>query len=77
VALSNWGAWPARAGLPTISPYIKALFVLMVLLTSSRKLMGDFVNGVPTRVVGWLAAGVMILADVAMVFQIAAHGLPS
>jgi hypothetical protein len=39
--------------------------------------VGDFVNGVPTRVIGWSAASVMILADIAMVFQIAAHGLPS
>lgn len=53
------------------------LIVLLVLLTSSRKLMGDFVNGLLTRVIGWSAAGVMILADVAMVFQIAAHGLPA
>jgi NRAMP (natural resistance-associated macrophage protein)-like metal ion transporter len=53
------------------------LIVLLVLLTSSRKLMGDFVNGLPTRVIGWSAAGVMILADAGMVFQIAAHGLPS
>jgi Mn2+/Fe2+ NRAMP family transporter len=53
------------------------LIVLMLLLTSSRKLMGDFVNGVPTRMIGWSAASVMILADIAMVFQIAAHGLPT
>src|SRR6202030_4254808 len=53
------------------------LIVLLVLLTSSRKLMGDFVNGLPTRVIGWSAAGVMILADAGMVFQIAPHGLLS
>jgi Mn2+/Fe2+ NRAMP family transporter len=53
------------------------LIVLLVLLTSSRKLMGDFVNGIPTKVFGWTAAGVMILADVAMVYQVATKGLPS
>jgi Mn2+/Fe2+ NRAMP family transporter len=53
------------------------LIVLMLLLTSSHKLMGDFVNGLPTRVIGWSAAGVMILADLGMVVQIATHGLPS
>jgi Mn2+/Fe2+ NRAMP family transporter len=52
------------------------LIVLMLILTSSRKLMGDFVNGVPTRVIGWSAAGVMVVADIAMVFQVATHGLP-
>jgi hypothetical protein len=39
--------------------------------------MGEIMNGVRTRVIGWSAAGVMILADIAMVFQIAPHGLPS
>jgi len=52
------------------------LIVLLVLLTSSRKLMGDFVNGLPTQVFGWAAAAVMVLADVAMVYQVATKGLP-
>jgi Mn2+/Fe2+ NRAMP family transporter len=52
------------------------LIVLLLLLTSSRKLMGDFVNGIPTKVFGWAAAGVMVLADVAMVYQVATKGLP-
>jgi hypothetical protein len=38
--------------------------------------MGDCVNGVPTRVIGWPAAGVMIVADIAMAFQITPRGLP-
>ena len=53
------------------------LVVLMLILTSSRKLMGDFVNGLPTRVIGWAAAGVMVLADVAVVYQVATKGLPN
>jgi len=52
------------------------LIVLLVILTSSRKLMGDFVNGLPTRVFGWAAAAVMIVADVAMVYQVSTKGLP-
>jgi Mn2+/Fe2+ NRAMP family transporter len=52
------------------------LIVLMVILTSSRKLMGDFVNGLPTKVLGWAAAAVMIMADVALVYQVATKGLP-
>ena len=52
------------------------LIVLLLILTSSRKLMGDFVNGIPTRVFGWAAAGVMLLADVAVVYQVATKGLP-
>jgi hypothetical protein len=38
---------------------------------------GRLRNGVPIRMIGWSAASVMILADIAMVFQIAAHGLPT
>jgi Mn2+/Fe2+ NRAMP family transporter len=53
------------------------LIVLMLLLTSSRKLMGDFVNGVPTKVLGWAAAAVMVLADVALIYQVATKGLPA
>jgi Mn2+/Fe2+ NRAMP family transporter len=53
------------------------LVVLLLLLTSSRKLMGDYANGLPTKVIGWVAAGVMVLADVAMGYQVATNGLPS
>jgi Mn2+/Fe2+ NRAMP family transporter len=52
------------------------LIVLLLLLTSSRKLMGDFVNGLPTKVFGWAAAAVMLLADGALVYQVATKGLP-
>jgi NRAMP (natural resistance-associated macrophage protein)-like metal ion transporter len=52
------------------------LIVLLLLLTSSRKLMGDYANGLPTKVVGWVAVGVMVLADVAMGYQVATNGLP-
>jgi Mn2+/Fe2+ NRAMP family transporter len=53
------------------------LVVLLLLLTSSKKLMGDFVNGLPTKVIGWAAAAVMVLADVALAYQVAANGLPN
>ncbi|MDQ6719908.1 MAG: divalent metal cation transporter [Candidatus Dormibacteraeota bacterium] len=53
------------------------LVVLMLMLTSSRKLMGDFVNGLPTKVIGWAAAAVMFLADAAVVYQVATKGLPN
>jgi len=53
------------------------LIVLLLVLTSSRKLMGDFVNGLPTKVFGWAAAIVMVLADVAVVYQVATKGLPA
>jgi Mn2+/Fe2+ NRAMP family transporter len=53
------------------------LIILMLLLTSNRKLMGDFVNGLPTKLLGWAAAAVMVLADVAVVYQVATRGLPA
>lgn len=53
------------------------LIVLMLLITSSRKLMGDFINGVWTNAIGWAAAAVMVLADGALVYQVATQGLPS
>jgi len=53
------------------------LVVLLLLLTSSRKLMGDFVNGLPTKVIGWAAAGLMVLADVALAYQVLTKGLPN
>jgi Mn2+/Fe2+ NRAMP family transporter len=56
-----------------ISP---VLIVLLLVVTSSRKLMGDFVNGLPTKVFGSMAAVVMVLADVALVYQVATKGLP-
>jgi Mn2+/Fe2+ NRAMP family transporter len=52
------------------------LIVLMLLLTSNRKLMGDYVNRLPTKVIGWSAAAVMVLADLALADQVATHGLP-
>ena len=54
-----------------------ALIVLMLLLTSNRKLMGDYVNRLPTNVIGWSAAAVMVVADIATAYQVATHGLPA
>jgi Mn2+/Fe2+ NRAMP family transporter len=53
------------------------LVVLLLLLTSSRKVMGDFVNRTPTRVIGWIAVGVLVLADAAMVYSVVTSGLPT
>ena len=53
------------------------LIVLMLVLTSSRKVMGDFVNGMATNVIGSAAVGVMLFADAALVYQVAASGFPS
>jgi hypothetical protein len=39
--------------------------------------MGDFVNGIPTRVIGWAAVAVMVLADAALVYQVGTKGLPA
>jgi len=52
------------------------LVILLLILTSSRKLMGDFVNGIATNVIGWAAVALMILADLAVVYQVATKGLP-
>jgi Mn2+/Fe2+ NRAMP family transporter len=38
--------------------------------------MGDYVNGLPTKVIGWSAAAVMIVADIALAYQVATKGLP-
>ena len=56
-----------------ISP---VLIVLILLLTSSRKVMGDFVNRPLSIVFGGAAAVVMLLADMALVEQVATNGLP-
>ena len=42
------------------------LIVLVVLLTSDRKVMGDHVNPPLLRWLGWIAAGIMTAAAVAM-----------
>jgi Mn2+/Fe2+ NRAMP family transporter len=52
------------------------LIVILLLLTSSRKVMGDFVNGAMTKFWGWAAVAVMAGADVALIYQLATTGLP-
>ena len=42
------------------------LIVLVVLLTSDPKIMGDRVNSPLLRTLGWITAGVMAFAAVAM-----------
>jgi Mn2+/Fe2+ NRAMP family transporter len=46
------------------------LVVLLVRLTGSRKVMGDFANGTRLMVLGWLAVGVLVAADLALVFSV-------
>jgi NRAMP (natural resistance-associated macrophage protein)-like metal ion transporter len=57
-----------------IAPF---LVVLLLLLTSNKKLMGDFVNGTWTKVIGWGAVAVLTVADSALVYTIATQGIPS
>ena len=52
------------------------LIVILLLLTSSRKVMGDFVNGALTKFWGWAAVVVMAGANVALIYQLATSGLP-
>ncbi len=52
------------------------LVVLLLLLTSSRKVMGDFVNNRAIKVIGWLAVAVLVVADVAMFSTVITKGLP-
>ena len=54
------------------------LIALLILLTSSRKVMGDFVNGPAQQRASRVPPSVvMVLADVSLAVQVAAHGLPS
>lgn len=56
-----------------IAPF---LVVLLLLLTSSSRVMGDFTIGAASRTVGWIAVGVLVAADVALVYTVATQGLP-
>lgn len=53
------------------------LIVLMLMVTSSRKLMGDFANGITTKAFGWAAVAVMVVMDLALIYQVAVKGLPA
>jgi len=52
------------------------LVVFLVRLTSTRAVMGDFVNRKAVMVLGWLAVAVLLVADVALVYSVAANGWP-
>src|SRR5579875_2239890 len=54
-----------------------ALVVLLLLLTSSRTVMGDVANTLPIKVIGWAAVAVLVLADVAMLYSVVTQGLPT
>jgi Mn2+/Fe2+ NRAMP family transporter len=53
---------------------VPVLILLLVRLTSSWKVMGDFANGLMTNVLGWTAFAVLIAADVAMLTTFVANG---
>ena len=55
---------------------IAPVLVVLLLLTSSRKVMGDFVNSRWTKLIGWAAVAVLVVADLAMVYSVATNGLP-
>lgn len=52
------------------------LVVLLLLLTSSSKVMGEFINSRATTIIGWLAVAVLVVADLAMFYSIATKGFP-
>jgi Mn2+/Fe2+ NRAMP family transporter len=56
-----------------IAPF---LVVLLVLLCSSRAVMGDFVVGRLSRTFGWIGVAVLVAADLAMIYSVATQGLP-
>jgi len=46
------------------------VLVLIVLLASSKKIMGRWVSGPVTRVIGWIATSLMIIAGLATIYSI-------
>lgn len=42
------------------------ILVLIILISSSKKIMGKYVNSLPTKIIGWLAVGVMTAAVLLM-----------
>ena len=52
------------------------LIVLVLILTCSKKVMGEFVNSRLTTAMGVAAVAILVLADVAMVYTVATGGLP-
>jgi Mn2+/Fe2+ NRAMP family transporter len=56
-----------------IAPF---LILLLLRLSSSRKVMGEFVNGRWTNIIAGATIGVMLVADGALVYTVATSGLP-
>jgi Mn2+/Fe2+ NRAMP family transporter len=52
------------------------LVALLVLLTTSRRVMGDFANGPLLSALGWLTVLVLLAADAGMVVSVIGNGLP-
>jgi Mn2+/Fe2+ NRAMP family transporter len=53
------------------------LVVLLLLLTSNRKVMGEFTNNRAGAIIGWIAVAVLVVADLAMFYSLATKGFPS
>jgi Mn2+/Fe2+ NRAMP family transporter len=47
------------------------LVVLLVRLTASQEVMGEFVNSTVVTIVGWLTVGVLVSADIALIVSVA------
>lgn len=73
VALNFIGLDPMKAliysavGNGLVAPVV---LVLIVLLSSNKKIMGDWANGSATKIVGWIATGLMIVAGVATLYSL-------
>jgi Mn2+/Fe2+ NRAMP family transporter len=53
------------------------LVILLLLLTSNRKVMGEFTNNRAGAIIGWIAVAVLVVADLAMFYSLATKGFPS
>lgn len=45
------------------------LLILIVVLSSNRKIMGEYVNGTGSKVLGWLCVGIMTVAGLATIYS--------
>jgi Mn2+/Fe2+ NRAMP family transporter len=52
------------------------LAFLLLRLTASRRIMGEFGNGLAMNVLGWVAVGVLLAADVATTYSVGTNGIP-
>jgi Mn2+/Fe2+ NRAMP family transporter len=52
------------------------LVTLLLLLTSSHKVMGEFANGLPTKIISCAAIAVLAIADAALIYSLITNGMP-